>query len=57
MRQGEAEPVFSGLGQQGSKGIGREVLEFVNEQEKIAAFFLGLVGAVHRRQLKLRYQE
>jgi hypothetical protein len=57
MRQGQAETIFARLGQQGSKGIGREILKFVNEQEKVAALVLGLFGACHCGQLKLRHQK
>jgi hypothetical protein len=57
VRQGQAEAIFAGLGQKGCKCVGGEVLKFVNEQEKVAAFLLRLVGAVHGRQLELRHQK
>ena len=57
MRQDEAKTVFAGFGQQGSKSIGGKILEFINEEEKVTAFFFRLGGAGHRRQLELRHKE
>lgn len=53
MAQGEIEPVFSRLGQDGGEGLGGEVLELIDEEIEIASLVLGLTVAGHGGELKL----
>lgn len=57
VRQHQAQPVFPGLGQDGSEAVGGEVLKLVNEQEELLSLLLRLAGPAHRRQLELRHQQ
>jgi hypothetical protein len=52
MREGQAEAVFAGLGQNRREAVGGEVVELVYEQVEVAAFGFGHVGAGHGRQLE-----
>ena len=53
MREGEVEPVFPGFGEDGGKGIGGEILEFIYEQKEVAAVGFWLGGAGHGGELEL----
>lgn len=53
MAQGEVEPVFPRLGQDGGEGLRGEVLELIDEEIKIATLVLGLAIAGHGGELKL----
>lgn len=57
MAQGEVEPVFSRLGQDGSEALGGEVLELIDEQIKIASLVFRLTVPGHGRELKLRNEQ
>src|ERR1035438_9613289 len=53
VRKDEAQTVFASFRQNGGKGIGREILELVNEEVEVGALFFGAVGPPHRAELKL----
>ncbi len=57
MRQGEAEAILTGLGEDGRKRIRAEVLKLVNEQVKVAAGLLRFARPRHRHQLKLCHEQ
>jgi hypothetical protein len=57
MAQGEVEPVFSRLGQDGGEGLRGEVLELIDEEIKIASLVLRLTVPGHGRELKLRDEQ
>lgn len=53
MAQGEVEPVFSRLGQDGGEALRGEVLELIDEEIKIAPQVLGLAVPGHGGELEL----
>lgn len=55
--QGEIEPVFPRLGQDGGEALGGEVLELIDEEEKVAPLVLGLSIAGHGGELELRDEQ
>lgn len=57
MTQGEIEPVFSRLGQDGGEALGGEVLELIDEEIEIAPLMLGLAVAGHGGELELRDEQ
>lgn len=57
MAQGEVEPVFPRLSQDGGEALGREVLELIDEEIKIAPLVLRLAVAGHGGELKLRDEQ
>ena len=46
-----SEPVLARLGENRGERVGREVLEFIDVQEEIAAVFGRLVGSTHGGKL------
>ena len=57
MAQGEIEPVFPRLGEDGGEALGGEVLELIDEEEKVTALVLRLTIAGHGGELELRDEQ
>jgi hypothetical protein len=57
MREGKAEAILAGFGENGSEGVGGEIVELVDVEKEIAAFVLRLIHAGHGRELELRREE
>lgn len=57
MAQGEIEPVFPRLGQDGGEALRGEVLELIDEEEEVASLVLGLTVAGHGGELELRDEQ
>jgi len=57
MREGQAEAIFAGFGQNRREAVGGEVVELVNEEVEVAPLCLRRVGARHGGELKLRGEQ
>ena len=57
MAQGEIEPVFARLGEDGGERLGSEVLELIHKEIKVAPLVLGLAVAGHGGELELRDEQ
>lgn len=57
MAQGEIEPVFAGLGQDGGEALRGEVLKLIDEEIEVAPLMLRLAIAGHGGELELRDEQ